>query len=108
MTNMNEIIPPPVRGAVIVFAQQMEIVLRQHDHKGGWEGCSEGYLIDRIGIELREVRRAYKKWVEFRDFKNNTEEQKVREALRRELTDVANFCMMAFDVLGTEIKDKTV
>lgn len=99
MTETNAILPPPVRREVIVFAQQMEIILRQHEDKGGWDGCSEGWLIDRIGQELREVRRAYRAWVGFRDFKNKEEHNQLAKAFQHELIDVANFCMMAFDVL---------
>lgn len=104
--NENEIMPPALRGPVIVFSQRMEIVLREHDHKGGWENCSPGLLIDRIGQELREVRRAYRHWVDFRDFQNTAEEGKLSRELQRELTDVANFCMMASDVLGNARKVK--
>lgn len=88
-----------IRPALLRFAEQMERVLQANDEKGGWDGCCPGWLVERAGQEMREVRAAYKRWVDFRDFRNGAEEERINAKLQHEVTDVANFCMMVFDVL---------
>lgn len=88
-----------VRPALMRFAEAMERTLQANDHKDGWDRCSPGWLLGRAGKELKEARLAYRRWVEFRDFKNVAEDEKRLLDLQAEMTDVANFCMMVFDVM---------
>jgi NTP pyrophosphatase (non-canonical NTP hydrolase) len=78
-----------LRPEVLAFAQSMEQVLRENDHKGGWKGNDQKnrvYLMRRLYEELREVE------VALQDADDSQ--------TRHELVDVANFCMMLWDNLG--------
>ena len=69
------------------FACAMEIVLRDNDHKGGWQGCSEAYLERRLVEELDEY------------FSTLPISDKTRTL--KEIVDVANFAMMLWDIHRT-------
>lgn len=66
-----------LRLSVKRFAEKMELVLRDNDHKGGWGECTDWYLHSRMLQEMKE----------YDDSKNP-----------KELIDIANFCMMLFEV----------
>ena len=72
---------PILRESVSRFACVMEGVLRDNDHKGGWDDCEPGWLLRRMGQELAELRRAYGR-------------RATCEEVRKECADVANFAMM--------------
>ena len=44
-----------VRQEVHDFATEMERVLRDNDHKGGWEDCTPAFLIGSLVMEVAEV-----------------------------------------------------
>lgn len=72
------------------FAKAMETVLRQNDWKRGWKGDHPRMLIDRIWDEIRELERAVDYW--------GVGKAPIEE-VQKELVDIANFCMMAWDRL---------
>jgi NTP pyrophosphatase (non-canonical NTP hydrolase) len=73
-----------------VFARAMEKVLRQNDWKRGWKGDSPRVLMDRIWDEIRELEPAADRWAR---------NEATIEEVQKELLDIANFCMMAWDRL---------
>lgn len=73
-----------------VFAKAMEKVLRENDHKPGWKHDHPRLLIDRIWDEIRELEPAVDRW---------EKRQAPLEEVQKELIDIANFCMMAWDRL---------
>jgi hypothetical protein len=79
-----------MRGAIVHFANKMEMKLRQYDDDKGTNGwnkdtCSIAYLFDRMTQELREARVAL-------DDCDPVE-------LGKECIDIANFAMMISDRL---------
>jgi NTP pyrophosphatase (non-canonical NTP hydrolase) len=72
-----------MREAVRWFAQQMETKLREHDDRGGWHQCEQGWLLARLTDEAVELMEAIKK--------------SDHEAVISEAADVANFAMMIAD-----------
>ena len=84
-----------LRLSVVSFAKIMEEKLRKNDHKGGWENLSLGQLRRRINGELKELDESISyflatKW----SLEPKEEVQKRTENVKKELADVANFCMM--------------
>jgi len=71
--------------AIIPFAKDMDKILCENDHKGGWRDCPITYLRSRLVEEVGEY---------FALVANN--EARGKEA-QRELIDIANFCMMLWD-----------
>ncbi len=74
-----------MRESVAKFAEHMEIVLKENDYKGGWEGndCTIEYLNWRLTQEFGEY---------FANYEHLSKTQK-----RDELVDIANFCMMLWE-----------
>lgn len=89
-----------IRPQVRTFAGAMEVILRKHDDKDGWEGCSPGWLLDQVGKELREARTAYRE--RYLRTVVQPEAAEAIKALQDETVDIANFCMMLWDVLEEE------
>ena len=83
---MKETIEIECREIVKKFAIQMELKLRDNDHKGGWSMCSIDELFTRLLEETAELHRA----ITF-----NMEEQNPE----LEAVDIANFCMMIWEHL---------
>lgn len=71
-----------LRQSVRQFAQAMELKLRKNDHKGGWENCSDEYLIANIVSETAEL---------LHDRADGLTES------GDEAVDIANYAMMYFD-----------
>jgi NTP pyrophosphatase (non-canonical NTP hydrolase) len=69
-----------LRPEVAVFAEAMELALRENDWKGHWRHCTGTYLFNRLRGEVNELSRATKP------------EERLKEA-----ADVANFAMMIAD-----------
>lgn len=65
------------------FVDEMETVLRKHDHKQGWRGDPLPMLVRKLKLELAEFEVAY-------DFER-------ADDARRELVDLANFCLIVWD-----------
>lgn len=66
------------------FTRIMEKVLRDNDFKGGWENCSNSYLIAKLNGEVDELKAAI-----WKDLDTRT--------IIQEAADVANVAMMIAD-----------
>lgn len=75
------------RTSVNWFAEQMELKLRDNDHKGGWARCEHSWLLDRLKQEVGELEKAL-------DQVDN------QENVIKEAADVANFALMIADLAG--------
>jgi hypothetical protein len=74
------------REALQRFANEMEIVLRQHDHKSTWRDKPVEALFRLLRLEVEEASVAM-------EFFSAAE-------ARHEMIDIANFAMILFDRLG--------
>ena len=70
------------------FALVMESILKENDHKGGWEWDTPQQLMTRLDEEVGELHQA---------FRDNDP-----YLVQKELVDVANFCMMIYDVINNK------
>jgi len=88
-----------VRPEVAKFALEMEYVLRENDHKTGWESMDCDKLVHRIRDEVKELSEAcYKVGVardNIRKKRTSNYNLRVRE-MEKEAIDVANFCMFLY------------
>jgi hypothetical protein len=75
-----------LREEVAWFARKMEVQLRRHEYKGGWDDSTSEYLLDRLVQEAEELREAIR--------------SKKSERVTAEAADVANFAMMLADVFN--------
>lgn len=82
------------RAALQKFADQMELVLRQHDHKSTWRDKPVEALLQLLILEIEELKVAMRYFT-------------AAEA-RHETVDVANFAMILYDRLGMLDPDKNV
>jgi len=78
------------REAVVRFAEEMERVLKENDHKDGWDSLDAYELLGSIDDERDELLQAMDTYFEHKTPKNLA-------AMLDEVTDIANFCMMIFD-----------
>lgn len=85
-----------IRPEVAAFAVWMETVLRQNDHKGGWDHMHPMDLLARIAGETQELRDAIFDW----QCRPDSDDAKERLRVASEAADVANFCLMIVDVVG--------
>ena len=112
-------IPPIIpRPAVERFAALMEEVLRQNDHKGGWEREGKAWLLWRALDEFAELLRVATNTShgylvagmvsmaarELMDGDVKFNAANGVEAVRGEIADVANFLMMLHDRLPKETR----
>lgn len=81
---------PRLRPALLEFAEFQEYVLRENDHKNGWQHMDISTLFDHIEEEVYELRNA---------LLNNADN------VDYECADVANFCMFLAHVWRNK-KDK--
>ena len=85
-----------VRPQVAAFARLMEKVLRDNDHKGGWDDCKPSWLLARLKQEVDELDEAMRKGtIARRDASGRTSDWPA--SIPREAADVANFAMMIAD-----------
>ncbi len=84
-----------LRPAVQQFAVQMELTLRDNDHKSGWKSYSDEFLIGKIGEEVSEL-------ILTKDYI----EGPGSHSPAQEAIDVANFAMMFWDNYITRLKEK--
>jgi hypothetical protein len=75
------------------FAEAMAQELSNNRDKGGWQGCSLKWLINRARQELSELENVVK---------NHYPPDRVLS----EAADVANFCMMVADNYATEDEER--
>jgi len=87
-----------LRPAVQWFAEQMEAALRRNDHKTGWAGCDQDYLLDGLDQEVKELDRACERFDPKTAKRIATNDEIIGEA-----ADVANFAMMIADNAGPRI-----
>ena len=73
-----------LRPALASFADLMEEMLQENDHKGGWQYDSSKALLRRLKQETAELQRAI-------------ERDAPTDEIAREAADVANFAMMIAD-----------
>lgn len=74
-----------MRDEVRVFAETMEEQLKENDYKGGWQNCSNSYLLGRLKDEVEELK------IALLDYESGP-------AIVKEAVDVANFAMMIADL----------
>ena len=84
-------------GAVTAFQAIMLEKLKKNAHKGGWTRSDVRELFDRAAEEMKEAEEALE-----RRFWSMLPGERETEAknFAREAADVANFLMMAADVMG--------
>jgi hypothetical protein len=83
-----------VNDKVDKFALDMDRVLNENIHKGGWSGASIQWLINRAEEELRELDEA---WGEYCMECDPKKRHNLKFNIIKESLDVANFCMMIYD-----------
>lgn len=89
-----------MRKEVSVFAEAMERKLQKNDDKGGWKNCEVEYLKNRMIEEVHEFLVEYEKYtIRTRMFHENLSSYNGIIRTQDECTDVANFCMMIYDIL---------
>jgi hypothetical protein len=71
------------------FARQMELKLRENDHKGGWSQCSTWWLLSRLREEVNELEQTM--------YAAAAGDVCVDHVVS-EAADVANFAMMIADI----------
>lgn len=88
-----------IRNSVIDFATDMEIRLRENDHKGGWENCDLGYLREKLGEEIGEVLQfaSESDFIRFLTALFKARDSKKHINARFELADAGNILMMISD-----------
>ncbi|MCM3704035.1 hypothetical protein [Paenibacillus macerans] len=90
---------PQLRESVEWFAQQMEMKLRENDHKGGWDNCEINYLFSRLNEEVKELKSSVARV----GLKGNWADMPLSSStpldVAREAADVANFAMMIADII---------
>jgi NTP pyrophosphatase (non-canonical NTP hydrolase) len=89
-----------LRPEVQKFAEAMELKLRQNDHKGGWKGENESWLMLRAHEELSEMFRVMEKRKVYDVNLCYLPSTVHREMILSECADVSNFCMMIADICG--------
>ena len=72
------------RKVLMWFTRLMEEVLRDNDFKGGWDNCSNSYLIAKLNEEVDELKAAIWKDLD-------------AQTIIKETADVANIAMMIAD-----------
>lgn len=80
---------------IIPFAKAMDEILTKNDYKGGWNECKVSYLRARLVEELCEYFARVAINIDYESTKPLDARDKELE--RKELTDIANFCMMLWD-----------
>lgn len=74
------------RNSIEWFVKQMELKLRENDHKGGWDGISLSKLLDLLRLEVQELTNEI-----------DSDKEVKREDVIKECADVASFAMMIAD-----------
>lgn len=90
--------PLVLRTSVRRFAEQMELKLRENDHKGGWQNDLPEDLLVRAEQELEELKAAVS--AEFFSACGLLDAGATRPAVAGEAADVGNFCLMITDQCG--------
>lgn len=80
-----------LRQEVIDFALEMESILKDNDHKTGWDNLSIHTLYNRIKQEFEELQAEYIVMTH-----NLKDESLFIQRMWRESIDIANFCMFLY------------
>ena len=97
-----------IRPAVMVWAQAMEAVLRQHDgEKGRHPQCHLTPQVAGLRNEMAEFEGALDALDEAREVGGEAYQDALRAA-RHECIDVANRAMMCFDALSAKLEPAAV
>jgi len=77
----------------------MDEVLCKNDYKGGWQDCDINYLRFRLIEEIGEYFAWQASDADAYGDKITAEEwrEKNKDRVKRELVDIANFCLMLWD-----------
>lgn len=86
-----------VRKEVVEFARMMERVLRENDHKSGWDVLNITELFLMITREYDEAHMAYSEYIDSGD------EHHIQN-LCREAIDIANCCMFLCHNYSNEVR----
>jgi len=83
-----------IRPELAKFAVEMGMVLRENDHKCGWDEMSVHQLFHRIKDEFEELNEACQIYIHQRTCRiSDIEKISTINNIRKEAIDVANFCM---------------
>lgn len=91
MSQASSLLWEHLRPSVQIFALEMERILKQNDHRGGWQDCDIQYLRARLVEEMGE----YFAWAS-RGSPSSLSEAEHKQS-KKELVDIANFAMMLWD-----------
>lgn len=80
MKDWTEVHRDDIRPQVIRMARMMEFQLRRNDHRGGWHNCDRVYFLEKLEINLRDLRLNLAAGA--------------HEQAQRDCADLANFAMM--------------
>ena len=81
------------RKAVMQFARRMEVVLREHDWKGGWKAMRDVHTVVELREQAQELQDAIAVWsYHYANDRNAGVNRVLDSAL-----DVANYAMMLLD-----------
>lgn len=81
-----------MRKSVKQFAEEMEKVLKKHDHKGGWKYEHFSYLYGRLNEEVGELESSIPP-----NENLNSLTPRALDVIIKECCDIANFAMMIAD-----------
>ena len=78
------------------FANVMEDVLKENDHKGGWDNMDIEAMLFRLHEEVAELEDEILLWTREID----------AAKVRKEAADIANFAMFIYDKFGRVNKEE--
>lgn len=87
-----------------IFADNMEALLKENDHKVPWTQCGLDYLIALMEREHAKVKKYV--WTGRGHARNHVERVHVNKQYRAAMKaclDTANYCMMCYDILTREL-----
>ena len=93
-----------VREEVDWFSREMELKLRENDHKPGWDKMNYGRLMERLDEECKEAEEAIKNFLANLMMEEGAPGA-AAEAAIQELADVANFAMMMADRIRKKLDE---
>jgi len=102
-----------VRDTVKAFSMLMEKVLRDNDHKGGWQECDPRWLLAKLNEEVGELGKALTIQYlpdgrELKDYPDTNGGRGMIDNIIRECVDVANVAMMMADIFSQRLPDREI
>jgi hypothetical protein len=92
------------REPILRFSRIMEIKLREHDDRDGWEDCDPVWLFKRAEGEMKELKKEITMYMNHSSL--SPKWLSIKERVQREAADVANFCMMVSDNMESLRKEQ--